>query len=355
MAQGWDGTARRWGRAALAVLGLWLGVRVALPWLLPFVLALALAALLEPAVAGLTRVGLPRWGAAALCTAGLTGLLGGGAALALWRLWGEAAELAGRLPGLLARLEGWGGALEDWTYRLLVAAPPSLRGALEETLAGLAEQGAALPARLSQRLGEWVSRGISALPGALLFAGTTALATYFTSAGRPALISFLRRQLPLRWQARWEEVGGKLRQALGGWLRAQGILMAVTFALTGLGLTVLGVGSPLLLGGLTALVDALPVFGAGTVLLPWAAVWAVGGRLGPALGLTALYGLVCLARSLLEPKLLGDGMGLPPLAALCAMYVGFRAFGVGGMVLAPLALTALEQLHRCGLVRLWRE
>ena len=99
----------------------------------------------------------------------------------------------------------------------------------------------------------------------------------------------------------------------------------------------------------------LPLFGAGVVLLPWAVSCLILGRLGQAVGLLLLAALAALVRSLLEPKLLGDRMGLPPLAALCAMYVGARAFGVLGMILAPLALTFLGQLHRAGLVRLWRE
>lgn len=351
---GWREAAGRWARWALWGLGIWLGVWLALGWLLPFALALALAGLLEPGVAGLTRLGLPRWLAAAVCTLALTAAVLAGLGWGIWRLWTEAAALAEDLPVLLGGLEGWGRALEGWTYRLLVAAPPGLRGALAEALAGLAEGAAALPLRLTQALGAQVLAWGAALPQGLLLAGTTALATYFTSAGRPALLAFLKRQLPRGWQSRIQAVWPRVGEALGGWLRAQGILMGMTFALTGLGLTALGVGSPLLLAGVTALVDALPVLGAGAVLLPWAAVWALTGPAGRALGLCVLYGLVWLCRSIGEPKLLGAGMGLPPLAALAAMYVGFQVLGVAGMILFPLGLTALAQLHRCGLLRLWR-
>lgn len=345
------GPIRRLAGPLIGVVVGWL----VLPFLLPFLLALGIAALLEPAVTGLMRAGVPRWGAAALCTAALTALAAGGTALAVWRLMVEAAGLAQRLPALLGQLEHWGGGLEGWIYRLLVAAPPTLREGLEGTLDALAQQAQALPAQLSARLGEGLARGLAALPGAVLFVFTTVLATYFTSAGRPRLLAFLARQLPRRWQGRLTEVGGRLRDTLGGWLRAQGLLMLVTFGLLLVGLLVLGVPSPLLLSALTALVDALPLFGAGVVLLPWAVGCLVLGRLGQAVGLLLLAALAALVRSLLEPKLLGDRMGLPPLATLCAMYVGARAFGVAGMILAPLLLTFLGQLHRAGLVRLWRE
>ena len=335
------------------VLG-WLVLTVAVPWLMPFLLALALAALLEPPVAGLARLGLPRWGAAALCTAALTALLGAALALGLWRLGVEAVDLLDRLPGLLARLDGPASQLEEWAYRFLVAVPPQLRAGLQQALDNLAQQSSALPARLYDWVGQGLAWAASALPGAVLFLFTTALATYFTSAGRPALLAFLRRQVPQRWQARLDQLQGQLRGTLGGWLRAQGLLMLATFGQVLLGLVVMGVPQALLLSALTALVDALPVFGSGTVLLPWAAGCLLGGRVGQAVGLLALYAVVSLVRSFLEPKLLGDRMGLPPLAALCAMYVGFRAFGVAGMILSPLALTFLKQLQHCGLIRLWR-
>ena len=338
---------RRLIRVLLWAAGGSLAVTVALPWLLPFLLALAIAAMLEPAVAALIRLGLPRWGAAAACTAGLAGALGGGMALCLWRIAVEASDLLDRLPLLLGRLEGPAG----W----LVALPPTLRPLLEQVLEDLSQQVGALPQRISQWLGQGLAGLACALPGGLLFVFTTVLATYFTSAGRPALLRFLARQLPQRWQERLEEVKRRLREALGGWLRAQGLLLLVTFGEVLLGLLVLGARQALLLALLTALVDALPVFGAGTVLVPWAAGCLLAGRPAMALGLLALYGLVSLVRSFLEPKLLGDRMGLPPLAALCAMYVGFRAFGVAGMILSPLALTLLKQLHHCGLVRLWRD
>ena len=109
------------------------------------------------------------------------------------------------------------------------------------------------------------------------------------------------------------------------------------------------------LAALVALVDALPVFGTGTVLLPWALFSLLSGDWKLAIGLAVLYGLVSAVRSLLEPRLVGQKAGLPPLAALFAMYVGFRALGLWGMILSPLAAIFLKQLHDSGVFRLWRD
>ena len=99
---------------------------------------------------------------------------------------------------------------------------------------------------------------------------------------------------------------------------------------------------------------ALPVFGTGTVLVPWGALCLLTGNVPKGLGLLALYGVISLVRSVLEPKIMAAQVDLSPLAALAAMYVGFCAFGVAGMVLCPMALLCVKQLHDSGWLRLWK-
>ena len=98
----------------------------------------------------------------------------------------------------------------------------------------------------------------------------------------------------------------------------------------------------------------LPVFGTGTVLLPWAAACLLLGQAPRAVALAALYAVISAVRSFLEPKVMAAQAGLPPLAALAAMYAGFRAFGVAGMILLPVALLFVKQLHDQGYVGLWK-
>ena len=129
-------------------------------------------------------------------------------------------------------------------------------------------------------------------------------------------------------------------------LEAAGLLLA--------GFLLMGQRYALLLAAVTALVDALPVFGTGTVLLPWAAVCLLAGQAPRAVALAALYAVISAVRSLLEPKVMAAQAGLPPLAALAAMYAGFRALGVAGMILLPMALLFVKQLHDEGYVGLWK-
>lgn len=200
--------------AALALAGLWLALRFLLPWLLPFLLAFSLAALLEPAVRLLMeRLHLPRRGAAALCTAALTAAVLGGLALVVWRVGYELSLLLGRLPTLLAGLPTLADGLERWAYRFLIALPVQFQTLARDALEGLLEQGIALPNRFYDALAGAVTGLASALPAAALFLFTTVLATYFTSAGRPALLDGLRRRLPPPWRTR---LGPGGRRSEGG-------------------------------------------------------------------------------------------------------------------------------------------
>ena len=90
------------------------------------------------------------------------------------------------------------------------------------------------------------------------------------------------------------------------------------------------------------------------MLVPWAAVECLLGAVPRGIALLALFAVISVVRSVLEPKLMAAQAGLPPLASLCAMYVGFCAMGVAGMVLAPMALMLVKQLRDGGYIRLWR-
>ena len=90
--------------------------------------------------------------------------------------------------------------------------------------------------------------------------------------------------------------------------------------------------------------DTLPVLGTGTVLLPWSLVCFLQGDPPRALGLVSTYVVVTLTRSMLEPKFLGRHLGLDPLTTLVALYIGFRLWGIGGMILAPVLTVIAMQL-----------
>lgn len=340
--------------AGAAVGGLWLTARFLLPWTAPFLLALALAACMEPAVRALTRRGWRRGLASGMLSLALL-------ALAVWGLFALAekgltalTDFARRAPELMAeagrRLE----SLETRLFAYAAQTPEGVAAYLEPALASLLSAAYQLPGRLSQWALDAVGRAAQAGPDALLFTVTAGLGTYFTSASFPRVTAFLTAQLPRELRRRLEGLGRDLKSSFGGFLRAQLILMAMTFFELLLAFLLLRVPGAPGLALLTALVDALPVFGTGTVLVPWALYCLLLGSYGRGAGLLLTWALVNLVRSCAQAKLLGDQIGLDPLASLLAIYVGWRVWGVWGMLLFPLLLVTLQQLNDKGVVRLWK-
>ena len=340
--------------AAVGLAG-YLALRYALVWLLPFLLALGFAAMIEPLVLFLRRkLHLKRSFLSAVLTLSLLALVITLGVFLVGQLVRQATDLIERLPELLsglpslvdsaaARLRsycaGCPDALRQWLTQLLTAA--------QQTLSGLLTDVSSAALRL-------LTAFVAALPQVMLFCATTALALFFTSAAYPQLIAFLRRQLSPRLLSTARGVRDSLLVTMGKWLRAQCLLLLITFFQLLAGFLLLRQPYALLLSALIAFIDALPVFGTGTVLLPWAALCCLVGNFPKGIALTALYLLIWLVRSIMEPKLMAKSAGLPPLPALMAMYVGFCASGVAGMILGPILLLLIKQLHDGGYLHLWR-
>lgn len=340
---------------AVAAAAIYLLLRYALTWLLPFLLALAVAAAVEPALCFVReKMRLKRTFLAAVATLLVVGLTLAAAVGILGALWRQVNDLLGRAPQLLGMLpqmmEQLGARLEEYRVTL----PPSAQQAVNDGVAAVGSILGDAAVKLSSSLLDGITKLVGHLPGALLFCVTVVMALFFTMSSYPQLRAFLLRQVP---EEKREAAKALKEGALGAvlkWLRSQIILITVTFLQLLAGLLLLRREYALLLALLIALMDALPIFGAGMALLPWAAVLAIWGDVVGALGLTALYLVVWLVRSFLEPKLLGKSGGLPTLPSLLAIYVGWQAAGVAGMILGPLLLLLVKELHDRQLLHLWK-
>lgn len=339
----------------LCLTGAFVFFRWLLGPLLPFLLALALSAMAEPLVQRVRRwMGVRRSFAAALVTTLLLAIPGGAAALALVRLGVELRQWSTRLPEMVAGFPAMWNGLLDRAAEWYAASPAFLRSALDALAGQMMEEGPSLAGDVGSWLMGAASSLLSALPDAGLFLMTTLLAVYFTSLSYPAILAFLKRQLPRSWQAKCRDAAQCFRSTILKWLRAEALLILATFVILLTGFLWMGLDYALLAAAFTALVDALPVLGTGTVLIPWALGCLLLGDTGRGLALLVLYAVGLIVHTLLEPRLLAGQADLPPITALLAMYLGFHFMGVGGMVLMPVCLLLLKQFQDAGVVKLWR-
>ena len=339
---------------------LWiLGAVVFFKWLLapllPFLLALALSAMVEPLVQKLRRgMKVRRSFAAGLVTTLLLLVLGGGVTLLVARLAVELREWSERLPELMERFPTIWNSMLDQLEQWYAASPSLIRSALDLLAGQLMEEGPSLAGTAGTWLMGVASSLLATLPDAGLFLVTTVLAVYFTSLSYPSILAFLKRQLPAPWQAKCRDAAHCFRSTILKWLRAEFLLILSTFAILLVGFLWMRLDYALLAAVFTALVDALPVLGTGTVLFPWALGCFLMGDTGRGLALLVLYAVGLIVHTLLEPRLLAGQADLPPITALLAMYLGFRFMGVGGMILLPMVLLLLKQFQDAGVIRLWK-
>jgi len=192
------------------------------------------------------------------------------------------------------------------------------------------------------RLTSFLTAFCASLPGNVLSFIVFIAAFYHFTADRDGVWESILDLLPQRTAARLSSAGSRISGALFGYLRAYLILMSVTFFELLVGLSILGAPYAFVLSLIIAIVDALPILGAGTVLGPWAAVSFLKGSTAFGTGLIVLLAVMYLIRQFLEPKLIGRYIGVHPLVALAAVYAGYRVGGVFGMMAAPVILYILK-------------
>ncbi|MGO4497884.1 sporulation integral membrane protein YtvI [Paenibacillus sp. 2RAB27] len=138
-----------------------------------------------------------------------------------------------------------------------------------------------------------------------------------------------------------------LQKALFGYLRAQLILVSLTALVVIIGLLILRVDYAITIGLLTGLADLMPYLGTGAVMVPWILyVFFAQGNIMLGIGLSVLYGVIVIARQIMEPKVLASSVGLDPLATLIAMFVGLKLFGLLGLIVGPVSLILITAFYR---------
>ena len=142
-------------------------------------------------------------------------------------------------------------------------------------------------------------------------------------------------------------------------VRAYGLIMLITFGELFLGfsvLTLLGImknPNYVWIAALIAIFDIMPVAGSGGILVPWALISLVLGKYPQAIGLIVIYVIITVLRQYIEPKIVGDTLGVHPLITLMGLFFGLKLFGFLGMFIVPLTVMTLKAFNDTGRIHLW--
>lgn len=177
----------------------------------------------------------------------------------------------------------------------------------------------------------------------------TLLSSYFFTAEKEYLNHACRIYVPKGLQKQWEMISGSLKTAVGGYLKAQLKIEFWIYLLLVIGLEILRIDYSLLIALGIAILDVLPFFGTGAVMVPWGIINIFNGKYNLAIGLFLIWGLSQLVRQIIQPKIVGDSIGVPPIPTLFLLFIGYKAAGVIGMIVAVPIGIILVNMNQSGL------
>lgn len=314
-----------------------------LPYLIPFLVALVLAVLIEPLIQWLQRLGirnriLSTW----VALGGLALLLVLAFVLAINQAIQQITMIVERLPEMMSQLEVW---VLDIYYSIPPETIQSVLDNARENLSGWLSGSSTLLGRSASAFLNFAS----AVPGALLLGVLTILAFVMMSMHLPKMKEYLYEWFHPESHGKLDIILHELNKGLVGYLRGQLMISFFIFLLLSLGLFMLRLPYALGIAAIVAVIDFIPVLGAGLILVPWAIWLFLEGQILVALGLLVLWLAVTLLRRIIEPKVLGDSLGMSTLTVLISMFLGFSFMGLIGLFVGPALVVVFNALRKAGL------
>lgn len=190
---------------------------------------------------------------------------------------------------------------------------------------------------------------ITAIPSSLTYVFITILAVIFICFDREYILETCKKHIPHKW-LETAKTYLKTTFSVGvNYIKAEAKLSGICFILVLVGLIIfnicgIDIAYPIIMAIFIGFVDILPIFGAGTVMIPWVIYLALSGNIPASVGVGALWIIWAIIKNLLEPKMISKQMGLHPIFTLLAMYTGFRIFGVFGLMIGPIILIVIKEL-----------
>ena len=191
--------------------------------------------------------------------------------------------------------------------------------------------------------------GITSIPTIAIYFAITILALYFICTDKIYMLDELEHHLPEKWMKELTKHIRELAKVLGGYLKAQATLILISFIICLIGLYILyfaglNVGFPLIIALGISFVDALPILGSGTIMIPWGIISGLNGDLKLGISIIVLWIIMSVVRQFIEPKIVSGNIGIHPIFTIVAMYTGFKFLGILGMFIGPIVLIILKNV-----------
>lgn len=324
--------------------------KILITYFAPFITALILAMIIEPIVKLLQRLKISRGIASILAIIIFLGVFISLSALGISRLVSELKDLYDSLPSYYNDILKFGDMLIKKGTELYLQLTPEATTVLQDFVSTSFSK---LQVVLGQFITETPSSTVSfigKISGLVLYIFVTTISTFFFLKDKDLILGFIFRQLSPVWKEKILVLKKDLFLALIGFIKAQAILLSVTFLESYIGLSIFGVKYALIFAILIAIVDILPVLGTGSVYVPSAIVNIILGNYKLAVSLLILYGIIVTVRYIIEPKVVGTQLGIHPVVALASIFAGLKILGVAGVLLGPTIVVVIKAFQQANIL-----
>ncbi len=320
----------------------------------PFIIAFLVAFLIEPAVHFLTeKARFPRPLACSLCVIIVLVLVVIIGSFLSATIWTEGKALIKRLPSLIIEVIDYLKAAFRGNNGMLSFVPDNILNSAADYLANY-DYSTLLTGSFGGLLLGYAGNVVTYIPNILVFSIVTIVSSFFMSISFPTVKRFFLAQFDQKHQDLIVDIKNSFFSTIWKYIRSYSILLSVTFVELLIFFLVFDFKPALPLALMIAFVDILPVLGVGTVLIPWSVFSLLTGNPWKALILICMYIVITVVRQILEPKIIGDHVGMLPILTLFCIWVGLKLFGFTGMFLFPITVVILKNLQEEGKIKLWK-
>jgi len=333
---------------------IYITIKYALGWFLPFVLGFGIAFMLKPLINVITKkLKINR-----KIVAGITVLLfyatvGALFTLIIVKVFIALKEVFIQLP------EVYKNSIEPAIFNIsnnidiwIIKLDPTLTETIREMISSIAKSLGTIVSSISSGVVTFVSAAVSMVPSFFIMIIFTIISSFFFAMDYVKITGFITKQFSPKMRSIFFEVKDYIVGTLFKFVKAYSIIITITFIELSIGLSILRVENAITIALLIACVDILPVLGTGGIVIPWIFIELFKGNIPFAIGLTIVYVTITVIRNIIEPKIVGQQVGLHPIIMLVCIFIGARLFGFIGIFVLPIIVIILKNLNDSGKIRI---
>jgi len=331
---------------SLVFLAIIFGLKLTMNYLSPFIVAILISLLIKPISKIFISMKISKGISVAISMILVYGVLFSLLILGLSRGISELIYLAHKLPLYSNAIYEFINNLSKEAQNIYIQLPSEVTTYAIETAKNLLDKLGILLTNTAK----YAVNTLYGLPKLGIIFIITSVAAFFITKDSDKIQDFIYRQFTPSWQSKIVSFKNNLLNSLAGFIKAQLILLSITFIESLIGLSIIGVRYALIISIIVSLVDILPVLGTGTVYVPWAIVAIIIGKYRLGISLLILYIIIVVIRYMIEPKVVGQQLGIHPLISLISIYVGAKVMGPIGVILGPTIAVVIKATQNVGIL-----